>query len=335
MKASVCLLLAGVLAFVSGQVLAAGTMQAGVISEGRISIESVPIPEPGPGQVRVKVKAASVNPVDWKIAARAAPGTKQTAGRDFAGVIDAVGPVAAAGDSGSSGPSATGPSKWKVGDAVIGIAAAGSYAEYALASADAIAPKPTRMSFEEAAGIPIVAETAWRALVTVGDVKKGQRVLIHGAAGGVGSSAVQIAKAKGAYVIGTASARNHEFLKSLGADQVIDYNTSRFEEQVKNVDVVLNTANAETNVRSVPVVAKGGILVSIVGPPPADACTAAGIRCADAGRVNGQMLPAIVDFANQGQFHVSVEQKLPLSDAAKAWDLSRAGHTRGKIILVP
>jgi NADPH:quinone reductase-like Zn-dependent oxidoreductase len=315
------LLSAGALAMVGtlacSLAMAAGTMKAGVIADGTVKVESVPVPEPGPGQVRIKVRAASVNPVDWKIAARAAP--KTIAGRDVAGTIDAVGDP--------NGP-------WKVGDAVVGLAPGGAYAEYAIASTSAIAKKPTKMSFEEASGIPVVAETAWRAIVTVGEVQKGQRVLIHGAAGGVGSSAVQIAKARGAYVIGTASARNHEFLKSLGADETIDYNTTRFEDKVKNVDVVVNTADADTNARSVGIVKKGGKLVSVVGPPAADACTAAGIWCGGVGSVNGQMLPAIVEFANTSKFQIPVERTLPMADAAKAWDLNRAGHTRGKIVLI-
>ncbi len=315
------LLSAGALALAGAQASAATTMQAAVMTDGTVKMEPMPIPEPGPGQVRIKVRAVSVNPVDWKLAARATGGTKQIAGKDIAGIIDAVG-------------DANGP--WKKGDAVIGLALAGtgSYAEYAIASTAAIAKKPTKMSFEEASGIPVVAETAWRAIVTVGDVQKGQRVLIHGAAGGVGSSAVQFAKARGAYVIGTASARNHEFLKSLGADETIDYTTTRFEDKVKNVDLVLNTADADTNARSVGVVKKGGILVSVVGPPPADACTAAGIRCSGVGSVNGQMLPAIVDFANSNKFQISIEKSMPLADAAKALELNRAGHTRGKIVLI-
>ena len=315
------LLTVGALAFVAAQASAAGEMKAAVISDGKVKLESVPIPEPAQGQVRIKVRAVSVNPVDWKIADRAAPGTKQIAGKDVAGVIDAVGP---------------GVTPWKVGDAVIGIAAptSGSYAEYALASAAAIAAKPTKMTFEEASGIPVVAETAWRAIVTVGNVQKGQRVLIHGAAGGVGSSAVQFAKARGAYVIGTASARNHAYLKSIGVDEAIDYTTTRFETKVKDVDVVVNTADADTNARSIGIVKKGGILVSVVGDPSAAACTAAGIRCSGVGSVNGQMLPAIVDFANKNKFGINIEQKLTLADAAKAWEMNRAGHTRGKIVLV-
>ena len=311
---------ATVLAICSAQALAAasGMMKAGVVSEGTVKLESIAIPEPAAGQVRIRVIAASVNPVDWKLAGRAAPGSKTIAGRDVAGLIDKVG---------------EGVTKWKPGDAVVGLAPTGGYAEFAIASADAVAAKPTKMSFDEASGIPVVAETAYRALITVGDVQKGQRVLIHGAAGGVGSSAVQIAKAKGAYVIGTASARNHDFLKSLGADETIDYTTTRFEDKVKSVDLVLNTANAETNTRSVAVVKKGGKLVSVVGAPPADACAAAGITCGGIGSVNGQMLPAIVELANAGKFRVNIEQKLPLADAAKAWELNRTGHTRGKIVL--
>jgi NADPH:quinone reductase-like Zn-dependent oxidoreductase len=319
---AVCSLLsAGALALAGAQASAAGMMKAAVINDGKVSVEAVPIPEPGRGQVRIKVRAVSVNPVDWKVADRAAPGSKQIAGKDVAGVIDAVGEGAA---------------PWKVGDAVIGVVAqgSGSYAEYALASTAAIAAKPKRMTFEEASGVPVVGETAWRAIVTVGNVRKGQRVLIHGAAGGVGSSAVQFAKARGAYVIGTASARNHAFLKSLGVDETIDYTTTRFETQVKDVDLVLNTADADTNARSVGVVKKGGILVSVVGAPPADACAAAGIRCSGVGSVNGQMLPAIVDFADHNKYDINIQQKMTLADAAKAWEINRAGHVRGKIVLV-
>lgn len=293
-------------------------MRAGIIGEGSVQIRSVPVPEPGPGQVRIKVHAVGVNPVDWK---RAAGNDGQIPGRDLAGVIDAVGPAAG---------------KWKVGDEVIGVAASGtgSYAEYALASIKAIARKPDKMTFEEAAGLPVVAETAWRALVTVGDVQEGQRVLIHGGAGGVGSIAIQIAKARGAYVIATASARNHEFLRSLGADETIDYNTTRFEDVVRDVDLVLNTANVDTTHRSIGVVKPGGILVSIVGEPPADACKAAGIRGAVTGPASGEMLPRVVELVNAGKLRIHINQRLPLAEAAKAWELSRGGHTRGKIILM-
>lgn len=311
-------LLASLVAGVSTGVPAApASMRAAVVTDGVIKIQSIPVPEPAAGQVRVRVHAASVNPVDWKLAARAAAGASQTPGRDFAGVIDAVGPSAG---------------KWKAGDAVIGVGA-GAYAEYMVASVEAIAAKPTRMSFAEAAGMGVVAETAWRAVVTVSDVQKGQKVLVHGGAGGVGSSAVQIAKARGAYVIATASAKNHDFLKSIGADQAIDYRTMKFEDHVKDMDVVLNTVDADTGARSVSVVKQGGMLVSVVGAPPAAPCATAKIRCAVTGSVNGQMLPLVVELANEGKFHISVEKRMPLAEAAKAWEESRNGHVRGKIIL--
>jgi len=294
------------------------TMKAVMIVDGKPELQTVARPEPQPDQVRIKVRAVSVNPVDWKIAAHAPAGSHLIAGRDLAGVIDAVGSSAG---------------QWRPGQEVIAVAAGGSYAEYVLAAANAVAVKPAHMSFEEAAGIPVVGETAWRSLVVVANLQPGQRVLIHGGAGGVGSSAVQVAKAKGAYVIATASPSHTALLRSLGADEVIDYHTVRFEDKVKNMDVVLNTVDADTNSRSIAVVKPGGILVSVVGPPPQDACTAAGIRCAIPGPVNGTMLGFLSALAASGKFHINIERRLPLADAAEAWEINRAGHTGGKIIL--
>jgi len=301
-------------------VAAAETMRAVVIVNGKTEIRNLPLPEPQHGQVRIKVHAAGVNPVDWKIAGFNRGPAVQIAGRDFSGVIDAM------------GPDTTG---WHTGDAVIGIAAqgSGSYAEYTLASVTAIAAKPNNMSFEEAAGIPVVGETAWRAMVTVGDVQPGQKVLIHGGAGGVGSSAVQVARARGAYIIVTASPRNNDFLKTIGADEIIDYNTTRFEDHVKDLDLVLNTVDADTSARSVGALRPGGILISVVGPPPAAQCTAAHIRCGETGRATGEMLAHVVELANAGKYHVYLERRMRLEEVNTAWDLNRAGHTRGKIVL--
>lgn len=299
-------------------VAAAETMQAAVVSAGHAEIQRVPRPEPQPDQVRIKVRAASVNPVDWKLADRAAPGSHAIAGKDLSGVIDTVGTLAG---------------QWKPGQEVIAIATGGAYAEYALASASAVAAKPTRMSFEEAAGMPVVGETAWRSMVTVANVQPGQRVLIHGGAGGVGSSAVQIAKARGAYVIATASASHAALVRSLGADEVIDYRNARFEDTAKNLDVVLNTVDADTGMRSIGLIKPGGILVSVVGPTPPEPCAAARIRCEIPGPVNGAMLGAISDLANRGQLRIHIDQQLPLAEVAKAWELSRKGHTAGKLIL--
>ena len=297
-------------------------MQGVLVGEGgTLSVATLPVPKPGAGEVLIKVRAAGVNPVDWKSAPRrvgSVPGT------DVAGVIDALG---------------EGVTGWKIGEPVLGFARqSGSYAEYAVIPVGSLARKPKALSFEQAAGVPIAAETAYRALHEAGKLQRGQTVLIHGAAGGVGSAAVQIAKAAGARVIGTASANNHEFLRSLGADQVIDYKTQKFEDVVRNVDVVLNTADADTNTRSMAVVRKGGVLVSIVGPPDATACAAAEIRCArpdrDTGAPNADLLARVGELAEAGKFTVSVEQTYTMADAAKAWERNRAGHTRGKLVIV-
>jgi NADPH:quinone reductase-like Zn-dependent oxidoreductase len=317
--------------------LAAGDMRAAVIVAGGVQIQTLPKPEPKAGEVRIKVRYASVNPTDWKRADHSGPGTHGTPGRDLSGVIDAVGPSDAhvdgitAGHVGRKG--APGVSAWKVGEPVIAIAPGGSYSEYAIAPVSAIAAKPARMSFEEAAGIGVVGETAWRAMVTVANVQAGQRVLIHGGAGGVGSSAVQIAKARGAYVIATASPSHNAFLRSLGADEVLDYNTVRFEDKVKGVDAVLNTVDPDITVRSLGVLKPGGILVSVVGPPPTAQCEAAKVRCGVTGSATGEMLHFVSDLASQGKFHIHIDQQLPLADAAKAWEMNRKGHTAGKIVL--
>jgi NADPH:quinone reductase-like Zn-dependent oxidoreductase len=304
--------------FATAAASAADTMRAVVFVDGNLQIQLVPKPEPHAGQVRIKVRAASVNPVDWKQLGGVAPGSRPIPGRDLSGVIDAVGDPA--------GP-------WKVGQAVIAIATGGSYAEYAIAAVNAVAVKPQHLSFEEAAGIPVVGETAWRALVTIANVQPGQRVLIHGGAGGVGSSAVQIAKARGAYVIATASPSHEELLRSLGADEVLDYHSVRFEEKLQDIDVVLNTVDADTAARSIAVVRPGGVLVSVAGAAPAAQCEAAKIRCAVTGHATGEMLGSLSQLAEQGRFRIHIERQFPLAEAAKALELNRQGHTGGKIIL--
>jgi len=287
---------------------------------GTLSVQEMAVPRPGAGEVLIKVRAAGVNPVDWKVASKR---IGQVPGTDVAGVIDSLG---------------EGVTGWKVGDQVLGFARqSGSYAEYAVIPVNALARKPKSLTFEEAAGVPIAAETAYRALHEVGGIKSGQTVLIHGAAGGVGSAAVQVARAAGARVIGTASAHNLEFLKSIGVDQVIDYQAQKFEDAVRNVDLVLNTANAETTTRSIGVVREGGMLVTIVGSPDLAACAAARIRCGrpdrDSGASNAYMLARVVELADAGKFKVYVDRVYSMEDAGKAWDKSREGHTRGKLII--
>jgi NADPH:quinone reductase-like Zn-dependent oxidoreductase len=296
-------------------------MQAAEVGEGgTLTVQTRPVPRPGAGEVLIKVRSAGVNPVDWKSAERR---LGMVPGVDASGTIDTLG---------------EGVTGWKVGDQVLGFARqSGSYAEYAVISVTSLAHKPKSMTFEQAAGVPIAAETAYRALHETGKIAPGQTVLIHGAAGGVGSAAVQIAKAAGARVIGTASPNNHEFLRSIGADQVIDYKSQKFEDVVKNADLVLNTADADTNARSIGVVREGGVLVSIVGPPNADACAAAKIRCArpdrQTGASNAEMLARVVELADAGKFKVFVDESYSLADASKAWARSREGHTRGKLII--
>jgi NADPH:quinone reductase-like Zn-dependent oxidoreductase len=296
-------------------------MQGVQVAEGgTLSVQEMPVPKPAAGEVLIKVRAAGVNPVDWKVAARR---VGMVPGTDVSGVIDTLG---------------EGVTGWKIGEPVLGFARqSGSYAEYAVVPIDSLARKPTSMTFEEAAGVPIAAETAYRSLHETGRIKSGQTVLIHGAAGGVGSAAVQIARAAGARVIGTASANNVDFLKSIGADQVIDYRSKKFEDEVRNVDLVLNTANRETNDRSIGVVREGGMLVSIVGMPDQIACGAAKIRCGVADRATGpsnaEMLARVVELADADKFKVFVDGVYPMAEADKAWEKSRAGHTRGKLII--
>jgi NADPH:quinone reductase-like Zn-dependent oxidoreductase len=289
-------------------------------SDGTLSVQWRSVPRPNAGEVLLKVRAAGVNPVDWKVAPRR---VGRVPGTDVAGVIDTLG---------------EGVNGWKVGDQVLGFArGSGSYAEYAVVPLASLGRKPKSMTFEQAAGVPIAAETAYRALHEAGGIKSGQTVLIHGAAGGVGSAAVQIAKAAGARVIGTASPNNHEFLKSLGADEVIDYRAQKFEDAVKNADLVLNTVDAATNARSIGVVRAGGVLVSIVGPPNLAACAAAKIRCARPDRETGapiaDLLEHIAELADAGKFKVFVDAAYPMQEAVKAWVKSRERHVRGKLVI--
>jgi NADPH:quinone reductase-like Zn-dependent oxidoreductase len=296
-------------------------MQAVEVGEGgKLSVQTRPVPQPGAGEVLVRVRAAGVNPVDWKSAPRR---LGMVPGADVAGTIDSVG---------------DGVTGWKAGDQVLGVARqSGSYAEYAVIPVSVLAKKPQSMTFEQAAGVPIAGDTAYRALHEAGKIARGQTVLIHGAAGGVGSLAVQIAKAAGARVIGTASPNNHEFLRSLGVDQVIDYRSQRFEDVVRNVDLVLNTVDADTNARSIRVVREGGVLVSIVGPPNAEACAAAKIRCAMTDRATGastaDLLARVGELADAGKLKIFVEESYSMADASKAWQKNRTGHTRGKLII--
>lgn len=299
--------------------------------------EDAPRPEPAENEVLIRVHAAGVNPADWKMRAglrfrREQPFTF-IPGFDVSGVVEAV------------GKAVTG---FRPGDAVyamLPIRVAGGYAEYVACPARGIAHKPSSIDHLQAAALPVVALTAWQALFDAGELSQGQTALIHAAAGGVGHIAVQLAKWKGAYVIGTCSERNAEFVRNLGADQVVDYKTTRFEDVVQNVDVVLDSvprdlggpldaAAADTQERSWRVVKRGGVLVSICNTPSAETAAAHGVRgeyiLADP---NGAQLSEIARLVDGGHLKSVVGSVLPLRDAAKAHELSQSGHVRGKIVL--
>jgi NADPH:quinone reductase-like Zn-dependent oxidoreductase len=284
-------------------------------------------PTPGDGEMLVRVHAAAVNPVDAGIR-RGGMGRGQRAlplipGFDVSGVVEQVGP---------------GVTKFKHGDAIFAFLAlnrGGAYAEYAIVREAEAAPKPQKLSHIEAAAVPLTSLTAWQALFDTAKLTPGQSVLIHGGSGGVGTMAVQLAKWKGGKVYATASAKNLELLKQLGADEAIDYTTQRFEEIARNVDVVLDTVGRDTQQRSWQTLKDGGVLVSIVGPatPPPDAKDRGVRGAAILVKPDPDELTQIARLIDDGKLKPVVSAVLPVSEAAKAHELIESRHTRGKIVL--
>lgn len=296
-----------------------------------LAYEDTPCPEYGPDEVLIRILATSVNPFDW--AARNGYMTNYypydfptVLGLDVAGVVEAVGSEVQA---------------FEPGDEVYGRANParnGAYAEYIAIPASQMAHKPQSIDHLQAAGVPHVAVSAWRALFDVADLKAGQTVLIHGAAGGVGSMAVQLAKIHGARVIGTASANNLEFLRSIGADEVIDYNATRFEDLVKDVDLVLDLVGDmgdNTQTRSWQVLKKGGLLASLVQYPSPETAAAHGVRGAmvTADECSTQLLTEIGRLIDAGQIQPVISTISPLEDVRQAHERSESRHVRGKIVL--
>jgi NADPH:quinone reductase-like Zn-dependent oxidoreductase len=288
--------------------------------------EECPRPEPGAGEVLVKVHAAGVNPVDWKIRAGYLKDYLRYSlpvilGWDLSGVVASVG---------------AGVTAWKAGDEVYSrpdIARDGAYAEYIVVRESEVALKPKSLDHVHAAAIPLAALTAWQAL-EAGGLSAGQKVLVHAASGGVGSFAVQFAKLKGARVAGTASVRNQAFLKELGVDEPINYETTRFEDVVHDADMVLDALAGEVRTRSWKTLKKGGILVSILGPAPEEEAKAYGVRQTGVMvQANGAQLAEIAKLVDAGKVRVILDEVLPLAEAGKAHDLNATGHTRGKIVL--
>jgi NADPH:quinone reductase-like Zn-dependent oxidoreductase len=289
--------------------------------------EDAPRPHPGDGEVLIRVHAAGINPVDWKIREghlkeRLQHTLPLVLGWDVSGGVEALG---------------SGVTRLKVGDEVFSrpdISRDGAYAEFIVIKESEVALKPKSIDHIHAAALPLAGLTAWQSLFDAGGLSAGQRVLIHAAAGGVGNFAVQLAKWKGAHVIGTASARNHDFLRKLGVDQVVDYQTVRFEEAVQAVDVVFDTMGGDTQERSWKVLKRGGILISIASPPSAEIAAAHGVRQAFVfTQPNAAQLAEIAKLADADKLKAIVETILPLSDATRGQELSERGHTRGKIVL--
>jgi len=287
-----------------------------------LKYEDIPESQPGPGEVRIKVIAAGVNPVDWKIRS----GYMElplpiTMGSDIAGVVDVAG---------------QGVESFQPEDEVFGKASPGQggYAEYTVVNSSQIAQKPKSIGFVESAAIPTAGLAAWQSLFDIAGLERGQTVLIHGAAGGVGSFAVQFAKWKGAYVIGTASSKNAEFLKSIGCDEVIDYKNQQFEDIVGNLDVVLDTIGGDTLEKSWGVLKPGGFLVTTVASIPEEKTQKYGVRAERLmTQANGKELAQIAAIIDEHKIKPIVTTVLPLADAQKAHEMSESGHTRGKIVL--
>lgn len=292
-----------------------------------LMLEQAPIPEIADDELLIRVKASGVNPLDWKVRAGYLEGLLSynfplVPGWDVSGVVERTG---------------TGVSRFKEGDEVYAlpdISRDGSYAQYVAVKADVVALKPHSIDHIQAASAPLAALTAWQSLFDLGDLSAGQAVLIHGAAGGVGSFAVQFARWKGARVIGTASPRNEEFLLEMGVDRVIDYSKIPFQEVVTDLDMVLDTVGGETRDRSWEVLRKGGILVSTMGPPDGEEASSHGVRCAGVFvQPNSAQLSTIAGLIDGGKIKTNVSRVLPLAEAAEAHVLSEAGHVRGKIVL--
>ena len=294
----------------------------------------LPTPEPIPTEVRVRVQAAGVNPVDWKTRqggarARALYDLPFVLGWDVAGVVDAV---------------AGGVTRFAVGDEVFGLPwfprLASAYAEYVTAPSRQFARIPHALDTVQAGGLPLAGLTAWQALVDTAKVQRGDRVLIHAAAGGVGHLAVQIAKARGAHIVATAQAGKHEFLRGLGVERVIDYTDVAFEAQAGEVDVVLDLIGTEDyGMRSLQTLREGGLLIQVPSGAPESVKHAAreqgkrltGILV----EPDGHALEQLAALADSGQLRVEVAETLPLEQAARAHELGEEGRVQGKLVLVP
>jgi NADPH:quinone reductase-like Zn-dependent oxidoreductase len=289
--------------------------------------EDAPKPQLQPGDALVRVSASSITKTEltWSETYTACDGTPRIPtipGHEFSGVVEEI---------------TAGVTDVKVGDTVYGLASFcrdGSAAEYIAVRATDLAPKPKTLDHVQAASVPLAALTAWQAFFDHASISKGQRVLIHGAAGGVGTFAVQIASWIGAEVIATASATNHDFVGELGAHEVIDYTKVRFEDQLSDLDMVLDTVGGDTLDRSFGVLRRGGTLVSIVENPSARRAKDLGVRGVFfVVEPNRTQLMEIAHLIDAGKIRPILDTVLPLDQARQAFDIGLSGHARGKIVL--
>jgi NADPH:quinone reductase-like Zn-dependent oxidoreductase len=292
-----------------------------------LELVRVPRPDPMPTEVLVRVAAAGVNPVDWKV--RSGGGflgqPPFTVGWDVAGVVEEVG---------------FGVTRFSPGDRVFGMPRfpheAAAYAEYVTSPSRQLARVPAGLGDVDAAALPLAGLTAWQALVETAGIEEGQRVLVLGAAGGVGHLAVQIAKARGAHVTGTARAGKHAFVNELGAEEVVDYTSENVGDRARDLDVVLDAVGGETAAGALPAVRDGGIVVTLSGAAVEPLRKLAGDRV----RVVGILvepdrtgMEAIAELAAEGSLRPHVSQTFPLEQAARAHELSETGRTQGKLVL--
>jgi NADPH:quinone reductase-like Zn-dependent oxidoreductase len=305
------------------------TMKAIVVHEYGgpevLKYEDVPRPEPKENEALVRVIAAGVNPVDalirsGKYAKFFGTTLPLIPGYDIAGIVEKTGPKI---------------TKLKAGDSIYAyVLWGGGYAEYAVATEGEATAKPKSINYIEAAAVPLAALTAWQALIDTAKLSAGQTVLIHGGSGGVGSMAIQIAKARGAKVIATASTPNQDLLKQLGADVTVDYTKTKFEDVAKDVDVVLDSVGKDTLARSYGVVRKGGIIATLVAEPDQAELDKHGIRgAAISVKPNASELAEITRLIEEKKIKPVVSQVLPLTEAVKAQEQAATHHTRGKIVL--
>jgi NADPH:quinone reductase-like Zn-dependent oxidoreductase len=294
-----------------------------------LQLTDVPRPEPGPTEVLVRVSAAGINPVDWKTRARGGflGQPPFTVGWDVAGVVEALG---------------AGVTRFAVGERVFGMPRfpreAAGYAEYVTSPSRQLARIPERLGDVEAAALPLAGLTAWQALVETADVQPGQRVLILAAAGGVGHLAVQIAKARGAYVLGTARSAKHQFLTELGADETIDYTSEVVEDRVHDVDVVLDlVGGGESSQGALPALRDGGLFIAV---PSSAGLESLRELAAGRVRVTGILvepdragMEAIAGLVATGALRAHVSRTFPLEQAARAHELGETGRTQGKLVL--